>query len=60
MMRVMSAEQLYFIMPSSLKNVIHFLYRRGKLTIAKTTLSRLSYNVNVNLPFESISSKISR
>jgi hypothetical protein len=34
--------------------------RKGKLTIAKSKSSRLSYSEVANLPFESILSKISR
>jgi hypothetical protein len=36
------------------------LHRKGKLTIANSKSSRLSYNEVVNLPLESIFSKISR
>jgi hypothetical protein len=36
------------------------LHRKGKLTIAKSKYSRLSYSVVVNLPLESILSKILR
>jgi hypothetical protein len=36
------------------------LHRKGKLTIAKSKSSRLSYSEVVSLPLESIFSKISR
>jgi hypothetical protein len=36
------------------------LHRKGKLTIAKSNSSRLSYSEVVSLPLESILSKISR
>ena len=36
------------------------LHRKGKLTIAKSKSSRLSYSEVVSLPLESILSKISR
>ena len=36
------------------------LHRKGKLTIAKSKSSRLSYSEIVSLPLESILSKISR
>jgi hypothetical protein len=36
------------------------LHRKGKLTIAKSKSSRLSYSVVVRLPLKSILSKISR
>jgi hypothetical protein len=36
------------------------LHRKGKLTIAKSKASRLSYSEVVSLPLESVLSKISR
>jgi hypothetical protein len=36
------------------------LHRKGKLTVAKSKSSRLSYDVDVSLPLESILSQISR
>ena len=39
--------------------VVHYI-KKGKLTITKSKSSRLSYNVVVSLPLESILSKISK